>query len=153
MKKIICIILSIALLSIPTISFAAESNDAVEIEYFDDGSYLITTIDNEPTSAIAPLSNTTTKSKTAKYYSGGVAKWYVKVTGTFTYGNGTSKCTSSSVSAGSYASNWKITSKSASKTENVATAKATAKKYYDGSVVETLTKTVKLTCSPTGKFS
>ena len=92
MKNFLCIILSITLLSIPSISIAAESNEAVEIEYFDDGSYIITTIDNEPASSIAPLSNTTTKSKTAK-------------------------------------------------------------KYYDGSVVETLTKTVKLTCSPTGTFS
>lgn len=153
MKNFLCIILSITLLSIPSISIAAESNEAVEIEYFDDGSYIITTIDNEPASSIAPLSNTTTKSKTAKYYSGDIAKWYVKVTGTFTYGNGTSNCTSSSVSAGSYASNWKISSKSASKSGSTATAKATAKKYYDGSVVETLTKTVKLTCSPTGTFS
>lgn len=92
MKNFLCIILSITLLSIPSISIAAKSNEAVEIEYFDDGSYIITTIDNEPASSIAPLSNTTTKSKTAK-------------------------------------------------------------KYYDGSVVETLTKTVKLTCSPTGTFS
>ena len=73
----------------------------------------------------------------------------VKVTGTFTYGNGSSKCTSSSVTAESKSGAWKITSKSASKSGN----KATAKRYYGGSVAETKNKTVTLTCSPSGSFS
>jgi hypothetical protein len=95
-----------------------------------------------------------TKTKTSYYKnSNGTILWYVKVTGTFTYGNGSSKCTSSSVTAESKSGAWKITSKSASKSGNKATAKATAKRYYGGSVAETKNKTVTLTCSPSGNFS
>lgn len=63
------------------------------------------------------------------------------------------QCTSSSVSAGSYDSSWKVSSKSSSRNKNTATAKATAKKYYGTSILKTTTVTTKLTCSPTGKFS
>lgn len=73
--------------------------------------------------------------------------------GTFTYGSGISKCTSSSVSAKSSADGWKIVNSSASKSKNTASATATAKHYYNNSVVDTVTRTVKLTCSSTGKFS
>lgn len=87
-----------------------------ETEYLPDGSYFITVIETDDTS-VSLFSTTTTKSKTSTYHdANGNARWYVKVTGTFTYGNGTSKCTSSSVSAKSYdTSAWRISSKSASK--------------------------------------
>lgn len=155
MKKIIyalCLILTLSLY--PQTALAANSETASDIEFLNDGCYIITTIEdvNEGTDII-PRS-TTTKSKTVKYYNANdEVMWYVKVTGTFTYGNGTSKCTSSSVTAASYASNWKITSKSASKSENTAIAKATAKQYFDGTVIKTINRTVKLSCSPTGVFS
>lgn len=48
---------------------------------------------------------------------------------------------------------WKITSSSSGKSKNTASATATAKHYYNNSVVDTVTRTVKLTCSSTGKFS
>ena len=72
---------------------------------------------------------------------------------TFTYGSGTSKCISSSVSAKSNVNIWKITSSSSGKSKNTASATATAKHYYNNSVVDTVTRTVRLTCSSTGKFS
>lgn len=79
--------------------------------------------------------------------------WYVKVTGTFTYGDGSAKCTKSTVTAASQNSDWKIASKYSSKSSNVASATATAKKYHLGVVIQTKSKTVTLTCSPTGTFS
>ncbi len=153
MKKIFCFLLAFILLLYPTTTYASDSFSPVNIEYFEDGSYMITIIEAEASTESAPYANTVTKSKTAKYYENNTAKWYVKVTGTYTYGNGSSKCTKSSVSAGSYVSNWKISNKSSSKRGNTATAKATAKKYYDGTVINTLSKTVTLTCSPSGTFS
>lgn len=136
-------------------SYAAEPTNTHDIEFFDNGDYLITTIESEDsTSNIALLSTTTTKSKTSRYYnSKDELMWYVKVTGTFTYGNGTSKCTASSVTAQSYVSAWKISNRSASKSGNTAIGKATAKQYFDGTVVNTINRTVKLACSPTGVFS
>ncbi|MCI8559763.1 MAG: hypothetical protein HFH03_01345 [Dorea sp.] len=153
MKKIVCILSAIFLLTFSSTSFAANLDSNSEIEYFDDGSYIIITIENDFQTMITPFSNTITKSKTVKYYSGNVAKWYVKVTGSFTYGNGSAKCTKSTISAGSYTKEWKILSKSATKSGPTASASAIAKKYYNGKVTETIVKTVKLTCSPTGKFS
>lgn len=157
MKKIIgSFITIVTLLAFSTTIFAAEPTQSdTTIKYFEDGSYCVITIEDEiPASGITPLSTSVTKSKTYNYHNkSGNSQWYVKVTGTFTYGNGTSKCTSSSVSAASYVNAWKITSKSASKSGNTAIAKATAKQYYDGAVIKTINETVKLTCSATGKFS
>ena len=135
--------------------YGAEQIESSEIEYLDDGSYFETVITTESNSGMTTLSSkSVTKTKTSYYKnSNGTILWYVKVTGTFTYGNGSSKCTSSSVTAELKSGAWKITSKSASKSGNKATAKATAKRYYGGSVAETKNKTVTLTCSPSGNFS
>ena len=150
MKKLVMILTCIMLFAICAPVYGAEQIESSEIEYLDDGSYF-----EEPNSGMTILSsNSVTKTKTSYYKnSSGTTLWYVKVTGTFTYGNGSSKCTSSAVTAASKSGVWKIISKSASKSGNKATAKATAKRYYDGSVVETKYKTVTLTCSPSGSFS
>ncbi len=155
MKKLIMILTCLLLFTICSPVYGAEQIESSEIEYLDDGSYFETVITTESNSGMTTLSSkSVTKTKTSYYKnSNGTILWYVKVTGTFTYGNGSSKCTSSSVTAESKSGAWKITSKSASKTGNKATAKATAKRYYGGSVAETKNKTVTLTCSPSGNFS
>lgn len=137
-------------------ALASTPTTNTSVEYYDDGSYIVTTIEDISSSPGISFSSSTstTKSKTVRYYnSEDTVMWYVKVTGTFTYGNGTSKCTSSSVTAKSYATTWKVTNKSASKSGNTAIATATAKQYFDGTVIKTINRTVKLTCSPTGVFS
>lgn len=155
MKKLIMILTCLLLFTICSPVYGAEQIESSEIEYLDDGSYFETVITTESNSGMTTLSSkSVTKTKTSYYKnSNGTILWYVKVTGTFTYGNGSSKCTSSSVTAESKSGAWKITSKSASKSGNKATAKATAKRYYGGSVAETKNKTVTLTCSPSGSFS
>lgn len=156
MKKILTFILIFSLMLFPMNVFAssgASTSSSSEIEYLDNGDYLIYTIEDDTSQNFQPFSKTVTKSKYARYYHNNSVQWYVKVTGTFTYGSGTSKCTSSSVSAKSSADGWKIVNSSASKSKNTASATATAKHYYNNSVVDTVTRTVKLTCSSTGKFS
>ena len=155
MKKLIMILTCLLLFTICSPVYGAEQIESSEIEYLDDGSYFETVITTESNSGMTTLSSkSVTKTKTSYYKnSNGTILWYVKVTGTFTYGNGSQKCTSSSVTADSKSGAWKITSKSASKSGNKATAKATAKRYYGGSVAETKNKTVTLTCSPSGNFS
>ena len=155
MKKLIMILTCLLLFTICSPVYGAEQIESSEIEYLDDGSYFETVITTESNSGMTTLSSkSVTKTKTSYYKNfNGTILWYVKVTGTFTYGNGSSKCTSSSVTAESKSGAWKITSKSASKSGNKATAKATAKRYYGGSVAETKNKTVTLTCSPSGNFS
>lgn len=146
-KMLLCLSLGLLFL-LPTDISALETEQIVSttIEYLDDGSYLETTITESNTLTRA----TKTGSKTTKYYNDAkVAQWYVKVTGTYTYNNSSATCTSSSVTADSYKSIWKIASKSASKNAN----KATANQYYNGTLVNTKTTSVTLTCSATGKLS
>lgn len=45
-RKILCVLFVIFLLTYPSTATAANINSESEIEYFDDGSYIITTIDN-----------------------------------------------------------------------------------------------------------
>lgn len=135
--------------------FAADRVVSTEIEYLDDGSCYVTIIEDVPSSEVQPFSTKTeTKSKTTYYKNAsGAVMWYVKVTGTFTYGDGTSKCISATPSAASKNSNWKVSDITGGKSGSKAYATATGKQYLDGKVIDTKTKTVTLTCSPTGVFS
>lgn len=149
MKKFLTVLLAMLMIA-SSIFPSCASNTEAEVEYMDDGSYIVTVINEVPV-GISLMSTTVTKSKTATHYSvDGTAIWFVKVTGTFTYGNGNATCTSASVTAKSYSSRWTITSKSASRSGNRATGTATA---YCSSSGGTYTKTVTLTCSSTGTFS
>lgn len=160
MKKVSKILLSLILsLSLCNVQTVFASAPTTQIEYFEDGSYCITVIEdcniiNNPSITTASASKTVSKSKTAHYYSASnVEMWYVKVTGSFTYGNGSAVCNSASVTAKSKNNNWKIANKTSSKSGNSATASATGKRYLNNALAETATKSVTLTCSPTGKFS
>lgn len=161
MKKVLLTMIFTITLIMSTQSIFA-TDDSGSIEYYNDGSYSITTIsddipaisDNLFTLAITLSKTTKTKSKTTTFYnSSNKAMWYVKVTGTFSYGNGSATCTDATVSAASYNDAWRISNKSSSKSGNRAIGTATAKRYQNLSVAETKTKTVTLTCSSTGVFS
>lgn len=155
MKKLFSLLLAITLLIAfcPVHANAAE-NDST-IEYLEDGSYFVTVIEDEPAEGILPMAKkTVTKSKTTYFKNkNGTTLWYVRVKGTFTYGDGTAKCTSATPSAVSKSSAWKVSSATGGRSGNKASATATGKQYVGGIVVDTRTKTVTLTCSPDGKFS
>lgn len=167
MKRILSFVIVVVLIFSLQSVFAGEKIesvskiDSVEVEYLEDGSRYVTVIESIPTETmsnghiVSPLSvKTETKSKIAYYEnSSGTRLWYVKVTGTFTYGNGTSKCTSVTPSAASNHSSWKVSDISGSKSGNKASATATGKQYADGKLVQSVTRTVTLTCSATGVFS
>ena len=159
--KRIPIFLTLLILLSSTLSYA-DGPDSCIIEPLDKGYYYETVIEELPDISYAPRSishpdavaSTKTGSKTTYCKnSSGTVMWYVKVTGVFTYGNGTATCTSSTVTAKSLSTSWKITSKSASKTGNKANATATAKEYLNGVPVGSLTRTVMLTCSSNGTLS
>lgn len=155
MKKILTFIISAVMIFAATPVCAASNTGNITIEHLEDGSRYVTIIENNyDNNSYSTNSTTVTKNKKTYYQSStGVNLWYVKVTGTFRYGSGTSICTKSEVEAKSLNSNWKITSSSASKSGNTASATATAKKYTAGVAVDTKTKTVTLKCSSTGEFS
>lgn len=137
----------------PSVDLQLQNNET--ITYLSDDSYFISVIKDENSLMSTKSASTITKSKTSVYYdSNGTAKWYVKVTGTFTYGNGKSECTRSSISSGSYdKSSWKIINASSSKSKNTAIATASANHYLSGKYINTISKRVTLTCSTTGQFS
>ena len=142
-------------LSVPVMAdeTTGETVESVTVEYLEDGSYYKTVVTVDDTvgddSGIMSTAKTKTGSKKASYKSkSGDVLWYVKVTGKFTYNDSTSKCTSASATAASNSSSWKITDKSSSRSGNKAIGKATAKEQSTS-----LTRTVTLSCSKTGKLS
>lgn len=161
MKRIILGILACALVMFaPIYAFADSSDTDVTREYLSDGSYYETVIDDAmPIISFKAVQNssrrtTVTKSKTTYYKnSSGKTMWYVKVTGTFTYGNGSAVCTKAKVTAESKNNAWKVSNKSATKRGNRATAKATGTHYSNGFAIESVTRSVMLVCSPTGQFT
>lgn len=153
-KTIFTLLLALLLLSVQTISAFAETSD-ISVTYLPNGDYFVTIIEDVDTShVLLSARTTTTKSKTTYYKnSNNQTLWYVKVTGSFTYDGTTAKCTSVTPSAVSSDSAWKVSNISGSKSGNKATASATGKQYLNNNVIQTINKTVTLTCSPTGVFS
>jgi hypothetical protein len=154
MKKILkTIALSLILCMVPFHNVKAlENNTSYIEEIFGGGSYIEITIHEENTNA----RSSTTKKKTATYKgSSGTVYWSVTVQGTFNYDGKTSTCTSSSISTANYSSTWKLSNKKASKSGNTASASVTAKQYHSNgtTVLQTINKTVKLTCDKNGKLS
>jgi PDZ domain-containing secreted protein len=169
-KSVSILVIIIAMLATSVPSFADTHSVPGEAEvyqtvisgttYMDDGSYYVTTVNestpsNIPGDMLRAASSTKTSTKRTTYYnSSDESMWYVQVTGTFTYNGTTSSCTSSTVSAAAQGSNWSIVSKSASKSGNQATGSATASRYNVlGIAVQTVSKTVIITCSKTGTVS
>lgn len=155
MKKISALILTVLMLFTiaPFNAFAGEEivTDR-SIEYFDDGSYIVTEITENSISAFA--SGTTTKSKNSYYYDdNNNAQWRVTITGTFNYTGSSATCTKATTSYTIYNDAWKVTSAVPSKSGNRATGTFTVKKYVLGIPVKTVNKTLTITCSNTGVCS
>ena len=155
MKKIISVLLSLSILMLSLVPFSIFANectgDAQSIEYFEDGSYIITEI-----ISTEPILRTTgvSKTKSQHYYNSNNEKeWTVTVTGTFNYDGKTATCTKAVTSYKIYNDNWKVTVSNASRSGAKAIGTFTVKKYVLGVPIKTVNQTVTLTCSKDGKFS
>ena len=91
-----------------------------------------------------PLSTKTEKYKNAS----GEVMWSISVTGTFSYNGSSCTCTKATVSTTKPSSMWSLSNKKASKSGNKAIASVTG--HAPG---VTVTRTVTLTCSPSGNLS
>lgn len=155
MKKISIItgiILCLHLVFAPTVTAQAATNETSE----DDTLYYETVI--EETASVSPMASNTAKTKTGYKTTycknaNGTVLWSIKVTARFSYDGTTATCTSSSVSTTINDSTWKISNKYSTRCANYGTATATGQKYTNNKLVKSVTKTVKLTCSPTGTLS
>lgn len=121
------------------------------IEYFEDGSYAVITIIEEPNN-----SRTTVKSGSKVYTysdSDGATLWTYKITGTFSYTGSTSTCTAVSDSYTISNDDWHMSSHSCSKSGNTAYGTVTMKRKFLGITTSTITKDISLSCSATGTLS
>lgn len=160
MKK--CIISLFTILSLvcainiaPLSVNASDNASSITTEMIEDGYYFETIIEDEECS-MAPMATTQyiTKTKTTKLKnSNGDVMWAVSIKATFSYNGSTSKCTSCTPSATSYASAWSIKSVTSSKSGNSATATAIAAYSLPTGTSQLSSKSVTITCSATGVVS
>lgn len=143
--------------SLPT--SAAADLSCKTIDYLEDGSYFVTVIEADSidtTHFLLAESNSSSCSgkKTSTYFSSSGEKlWAITVTGTFTYTGSSATCTKVSSAKTSYSSSWKVSSISSTKKGNTASATATGTHYKNSTAIESVTRTVTLTCSKTGVLS
>ncbi len=129
-------------------SFAIETSRNIE-ETFNDGSYFETELE------VIESKTTNTKSgkKTASFKdSSGKTMWSITVEGTFKYTGTSATCTKSFGNSISYVSYWKLEKATATKSGNTASAKTTGRRYSAFICVETIPKTVTLSCDKNGKL-
>lgn len=132
-------------------SINSNLNDSTEIEYFSDGSYMVTTYE---TDTIMTLSTTVSKTKSVTYYSGSdVPQYKFALSGTFSYNGTSATCTSATHSTVIYNDEWYVSSASSSKSANQAFGDATFKRKFLFVVIDTMDVALTLTCSPTGVIS
>lgn len=159
MKRLLSLLFSALILVSALVCPAyAAQNSAPEVftetftEYFDDGSYLVTTINSSEitTMSVAIKSG----SKSAHYFSSDDRElWVVTVFGTFSYNGASATCTESSVKYTVYDSDWKVKSAISSKSGADAIGTFTVKHYFTFVPVKTIEETVILNCSKTGVLS
>lgn len=155
MKKLRICLLTILFVCTYSISISANGTQKTTIiQTFDNGSYIESTLqeNSDPFFRSATQKKTGRKTNTYKSSSGKII-WSVTVKGSFTFNGKTSSCTSSTVTTSCPGAGWKITNSSANKSGATASASATAKKYIDGKCINTIARTVKLTCSKSGNLS
>lgn len=159
MKRFLSLLFSVLILvSVLVCPAYATQNETPEVstetvtEYFDDGSYLVTTISSSEISTMSVAIKSGSKS-THYYNSDGKELWVVTVNGTFSYNGASATCTASSTSYAIYDSIWKLKSASASKSGGNAIGNFTLKCYFTFVPVKTEEVTVTLNCSKSGVLS
>lgn len=158
-KKIfLCILLCSIAYCYFHINVMAAEPTLLKKEVFDNGYCLETYIVEKENSTFNLSTFATTKQKTGEKTvlckdKNNKTLWSITVHGTFDYNGTTSKCTSVSMSKKIMNSSWALTNSSCSKSGNSCKATTTGKLMADGSVIQTINKTVTLKCSATGELS
>lgn len=155
------LVFAIVLCAVPTVK-AESTSDKAHAD--SDAVICVTTIreisetvsmqDSTAATASTPEYKRKTASKTKIYKnSAGKELWSVTITATFQYNGVNSGCISAKASATSYSSNWKVSDIRSTVNGANATGYATGRHYVDSKLVETVTKSVSVYCSPNGTIS
>lgn len=135
----------------------AQANDTAlyytEKEELSNGDYIITVLE-EFSDSITRASSSKTGSKTVNYYNASGEKlWSFTLTASFSYNGSSASCTTTTCSYNMYSSAWKKESASTQKSGSNATCTFTAGKYALGVRINSITKTISMTCSKNGTIS
>lgn len=152
MKKVLSLFLVIVLSISLSMSFVSDANAVNKTKRHKSNTHATTVAKRKHSNKKMKPPKRITRSKTAHYYRNHSEKWSVTVTATFAYGNGKVKCTKAAVSTKSCDKNWFITSKSSRRDGSCAIAKATGTQYYNDCPVKDITKSVKISCTPSGQI-
>ncbi len=155
MKKTFIFILTLVMLFSCTFAASAteqvfDSNIITEIEYFEDGSYAVTTLEIFES---ARATNTKTGKKTKTVYdSNGNVDFSVTLTASFSYTGSSATCTSATASKSISDSTWTVTT-SASRSGRTGTASYTGVQKVLGVTFDTVDGSIIISCSNTGVLS
>lgn len=151
---ITCLLAALSITVSSTPALAQDNNTS--ITYFDDGSYLVTTLISTDDPVISPYALTYTENKTGitKYFNdSGKLMWYLKVIGNFTYNGTTAKCNRAEVEAKSYSSCWKLSHLTSSRNGATAYASCVSEFYMGSTRIRGFSNTLSLTCHPDGTYT
>ena len=138
-----------AALLLPVQAAAAE-DPVTEVIYLENGDSIVVTLEVMG----ARASGTKTASKSYTYYNADGSKaWTVTLTGTFTYTGTTSTCTKASSSITFHDDLWYLKAKSTKASGSSAIVNLTVAYEVQGTVTETKSCTVTLTCDKNGNLS
>ncbi len=153
MKRVLSFLFIVLIVFCVSINACASSDNTITVEYFADGSCIETTLVVEKgVSAYATQYKDGTKKITYKDEDG-IVCWSATLTATFRYTGSSATCTDSDVTYTIHDSAWRMTSATASKSGNTATADVTAKRYTLGIPFKTIDRTITMTCSANGTIS
>lgn len=149
---ILVLVLLLCSVSLTPPAFAAAKDESAQVLKFEDGSYIIITIEgDEAQNAAAPFSNKHTKSgsKNYNFYANtNDLKWVFRVHGTFEYDGVTASAIGTTYSYDIYGDEWSFVDGSATRSGATATATGRFRRVLIPNSV-----TVSLTCSPSGVLS
>ena len=153
MKRVLSFLFIVLIVFGVSINACASSDNTITVEYFADGSCIETILVVEKGVSVYGTQYKDGTKKITYKDEDGIVCWKATLTATFRYTGSSATCTDSDVTYTVSNSKWKITSATASKSGNTATADVTAKRYTLGIPVETLNRTITMTCSANGTIS
>ncbi len=150
-RRFICFCLAMNCLLLFSMNVSAAGRKVEQ--KFSDGSYIETYTVKEPTNVRRFIINKVSGKKTKNYRdSKGKLMWSVTICATFSYNRKSAKCVRKSVTTRCPGKNWKIVKKSASSSKGSATGKATARRSFRGKTVRRISRSVKLSCTASGRL-
>lgn len=151
MSAIVFFLAVVLVVNIPvTQCFAIENDIQSEIEYLEDGGYIITTTEELGTRATKTKIGSRTQSK---YDSNNTLEWQIVLRGEFTYTGSTASCTAVTIAVNIYNTTYSKVSSSSSRSGNTAYGTAVIAKKALGITISTDTYNLSLSCDANGNFT